>query len=360
MEAIIIVSLLVAYFVPLGIIYLIPIGNKFIKNFSDGCNLSKETTGTLKGVLIIGIMISHIALRSSYFQTDIISNLAFKAILIILGNLGTIGVSGFYVLSGYGNGYSLDKCMSRLQVTMWFWKRVKKIIITFLICYMVVVYFDFFVYGHKYTSSKIVQEVCTLTIPDTTTWYLKIQMLLYVFTFLIMIITMNRKVTGIGITVLCILYVIWAKYIMDLDGYWWNTVICYPVGYYINLYMRQMQLFLLHNIRKSTLFITILGIVAFLVTVIFPNQFIFQILAFTIIGTVIIIMAQVAERKITICEKLGNISFELYLIHIGLVSIVIPQYELVVSQVILFLVLSITFSYISYLLKQLLEKRFIK
>ena len=302
MEAIIIVSLLVAYFVPLGIIYLIPIGNKFIKNFSDGCNLSKETTGTLKGVLIIGIMISHIALRSSYFQTDIISNLAFKAILIILGNLGTIGVSGFYVLSGYGNGYSLDKCMSRLQVTMWFWKRVKKI----------------------------------------------------------MIITMNRKVTGIGITVLCILYVIWAKYIMDLDGYWWNTVICYPVGYYINLYMRQMQLFLLHNIRKSTLFITILGIVAFLVTVIFPNQFIFQILAFTIIGTVIIIMAQVAERKITICEKLGNISFELYLIHIGLVSIVIPQYELVVSQVILFLVLSITFSYISYLLKQLLEKRFIK
>lgn len=254
MEAIIIVSLMVGYFVVLGIIYLIPMGNKFVKKISDGCNLSKEITGTLKGVLIMGIIISHIALRSSYFQTDIISNMAFKAILIILGNLGTIGVAGFYVLSGYGNAYSLDKCMSRLQVTMWFGKRVKKIIITFLICYMVVVCFDFLVYGHKYTSSKIVQEVCTLTIPNTITWYLKIQILLYVFTFLTRIITMNRKVTGIGITALCILYAILAKYIMHLDRYWWNTVICYPVGYYISLYYEAIQLFLLHNIRKATLF----------------------------------------------------------------------------------------------------------
>lgn len=71
-------------------------------------------------------------------------------------------------------------------------------------------------------------------------------------------------------------------------------------------------------------------------------------------------MAQIAERKITICEKLGNISFELYLIHIGLISIVIPKYELVTSQVLHYLGLSIVFACISHLLKQSLEKRFIK
>lgn len=357
MESKIVIALLIIY-IALGAIYLIPLVKKYIQTskIKKVDNLSKSNTDTLKGFLIVGIMFSHIVLRASYFHGNEVTNLGLKSILVFLGNLGTIGVAGFFVLSGYGNSISINKCQNRHRIMMWFWRRVKKIIVTFVFCYMTVISTNFLLYGHTYAASKVVWDICTLTIPSTTTWYLKIQMLLYVFTFLSMIFSMDKKTTGVCITILCIVYAVVAKYMLHLQKYWWNTVFCYPLGYFVGMYKQDIKTFLINNIKKTILILLIIGCGIYGIGIIFPNQFIIQIFVYTIIGAIMIAMIQIVETENSVLKMIGVISFELYLIHIGLVSAIIPEYNLVVSQVMLCVVLSVGLSGIIYFLKRLLAK----
>ena len=196
-------------------------------------------------------MLSHVILKSSYFYSSNIPNIFMRAILLFMGSLGSIGVAVFFLLSGYGNASSLKNCDCRWQIIKWFSKRIKKCIMVYLSCYIVISLTDIIITHQYYSLEKIIYEIFTLTIPYTTTWYLKVQVMLYFITFISLFLFKGKKKLVYFIFLLSMMYAILAKFMFQLDSYWWNTVICYSVGWFIQNNIKRIHILLINNLTCS-------------------------------------------------------------------------------------------------------------
>lgn len=152
----------------------------------------------------------------------------------VLSSLGDVGVGMFFFFSGYGNYSSIRKDDNKLDASAkrfwkWFWKRVKKTILIFLMCYIVVGIVNIVLYDSNASPDEMIKGVLTLTLPGTTTWYLKIQLLFYVIT-LISVLSFGISKSVWIVLILSIVYAV-SMYRAGFATFWWHTSLCYSVGY---------------------------------------------------------------------------------------------------------------------------------
>lgn len=82
-----------------------------------------------------------------------------------------------------------------------------------------------------------VRDFFTLTIPDTAEWYLKVQMLMYIFVLLAFLI--NAKKSSVLLFIFTLAYVC-CGFILKLPDYWWMTAMCFPLGFAFADYKEQV------------------------------------------------------------------------------------------------------------------------
>ena len=212
------------------------------------------------------------------------------------------------MLSGYGNYFSAQKAIDRFK---WLIKRIVQILIPFIFCFIYVTAVQI-IFFHNLVSQDYLRNFITLSIPGTTTWYLKIQILLYALLALAVII--NRDNSHYILCGLVVVYIVIA-YFIKMDDWWYMTSLCFPLGYLFGKYKDKFTSGL-----KSLPFLIISGClfaVAFIGYRVFGST-VLQItyfLFFVITVTALLFCFGVSSK---ILAFVGKHSVYVYLIHIGL------------------------------------------
>ena len=335
------VNILLAFIVLLLICNLIKrkfrIGNICL---SDKGFLNKNCTDFLKGFTILMIAIAHICQYDVSLKQNLIGG---SVTYRLLFSWGAVGVSIFFLLSGYGCYISVSGKRHHL---IWLLKHVIKMLIHFMVAFVFVTGLSTIFLGVKYDHKDLLISFFELRFPGASVWYFKIQILFYIF--LVLSIYISKKLTSIYVMIMSLSYSLIAVYFIGLPDYWWKTSLCFSVGCFIAQYRHLV----LKYISKSIIFflIPIFGCVAY-ICVLFDSQYriIVQLLGYVLISFCItMIWNKLYNVGGGLLQKIGCYSLDIYLIHIGYVEFV---YNIGLNEnieTLIFLVLSCFVSILCY------------
>ena len=205
-----------------------------------------------------------------------------------------------------------------------------------------------FSYKASVSLKEIFNSLLFLQMPGTSTWYLKIQILLYLFT-LLAFVAFPLKLRNNIIIILVIGYAFVAKY-NDLADFWWKTVLCYSAGSYFAEYKGWFEGKIMQKKMRSLLILLVLMFFSYL-WIMKDGKYIIipQLLAFAFLGAGITLISSIFQVTSKMLAQIGRCSFPIYLTHIGLASEVLGAWHQNINlQVQIFVVLTIILSIIIY------------
>ena len=277
--------------------------------------LCQSDTNFIKGFAILIIMLAHIVVEVGSSMSIIGGEFSKR----IITSWGAVGVAFFFFLSGYGNYYSLETFLKNKDINSihWFINKIIKLIFTFLICLILVFIILFFL--KTYSINDFLLDLLTLKMPKTSTWYFKIQIMFYAFLWFASYFERNKRT----VTVVCLsfIYIIIANIFM-LPDFWWKTALCFPAGIAIAQYK---ALFVNLIDKYKVLTLGVIGIASTLVYgyLLIANKYIMlpQCFSYAILSTGFCSIVSILKPKKVLFQDISNITLEIYLIHIGILSL---------------------------------------
>lgn len=272
-------------------------------NKSKSYGFTRQNTDTVRGFAICMIAASHIA---QFTRGGIANYFVFL--------WGGMGVAVFFTLSGYGNYFSIQKATDRFK---WLIKRIIQILVPFIFCFIYVSIAQIVIFRNP-VSLDYLKNFFTLSIPGTTTWYFKIQILLYALLALAVII--NRDKSHYILCGLVVVYIVTA-YFINMDDYWYMTSLCFPLGYMIGKYKDKFT-----SGWRSLPFLIISGclFVAAFIGYIKFSSIVLQITYFLLLALTVASFLVCFGLSSKFMAFIGKHSVYVYLIHIGMAE---PCYD---------------------------------
>ena len=193
--------------------------------FQNHVLFDKNDCYSLRGVCMILIMCHHLYpnlmdLYPFHFPLD--------AILVDIGYLAS---GTFLFLSGYGLHKSLDKNEITKKYVI---SHIKKLILPFLFIFLIDMFRNIISGTFNITFTAL--NLVTLTFTNAgTLWFFKIIFCLYIILFIL------HKYISSAIARTIILWTITCSFVViaintDLQPCWWNSLLCFPLGYTISQY----------------------------------------------------------------------------------------------------------------------------
>ena len=177
----------------------------------------KQDTYSLRGLCIILIIFHHLYQNTYYHYGVPYPHLA----IIVLDSIGYLSTAVFFLLSGYGLSFSINKNGISYRYVL---THLLKLLLPFVFIWLIDTICQIFTDGDQFNQ---VFNLLTLSISRNNYWFLKIIFVLYVTVFLVH--KYIKKTTG-GILFLTLCYIIIMSLVLKENTYWWNSVICFPLG----------------------------------------------------------------------------------------------------------------------------------
>lgn len=265
----------------------------------------RESTATLRGIAMLGIILHHVHNVLGYHS-------------IVITSVGYLATGLFFFISGFGNTLSMRR-KPHLPIT-WFVEKFKKIYIPFFVVYWV--YFCSIVFQYHNQApqfSDVVFHLVTVTLPNQVSWFPKIILLCF---FLHGIVKLLFKQESIQILVMSAALCVYAALMWKLKvgDFWYDSVLCYPLGAVVATQEQRIAK-LINSYRKKSIalvcallfFILFFAASQFHISLRIPCAFAFSVSCF--------IYTMLFVCKTCFISWIGNNSFEFYLIHIACLQI---------------------------------------
>lgn len=277
--------------------------------------LSKAHTETLRGIVTVGIVVSHFATNLKGLGPSGIENLFVRACL----PLGAMGVDCFLFFSGYGNAFSISK---EKRKSIWLFRKCISLLIVYLVCFALQCG-ALLLYSYKTSLAVEFSNILRLNMPRTAAWYVKIQIILYIL--LVFSELIKHKIGKL----LFIFSTCAATSIILLftnhGEHWWMSNLCFALGVGAAMYKSEIIEFVNHHLK---------AISAVCVLLFFPLYFITYMVDFFVVkiigNTLIVIVIVFVVERLKIYNRqfsvIGKYSLPVYLIHSGLTGWVISQW----------------------------------
>lgn len=298
----------------LAIIVLASIAKNIVGNKDCGTKesfLKKESTNALKGLAIIMIALSHICQYEKSLNETLIGR---GITYTVLFSWGAIGVSLFFLLSGYGSFLSIAKTE---KYGRWLSKHVIKMLIHFIVAFIPIICIMRFVFCVDIQAMDCLINFITLRFPGSTVWYFKIQILFYILLAISMRISKKKACMIVCILSLC--YGLIADYVIGLPDYWWKTSLCFMAGCFLAKYSESIEKIIRGNIKHIGLLA--IGCISYIV-IMKDSHYIFpvQIISYMVLAFCITMVWDWFVRGNHELEIFGKTSLDIYLVHIGMVE----------------------------------------
>ncbi len=331
MNSIVLISLLV---LGIPILYGI-IFSKKVKLANTDYFLSKQQTDSLRGIAIIMIMYSHYypLIGVDYNKTPVIAQL--------LLSFGMIGVALFLFMSGYATMISKEKKTNYLKG--YIPNRIYRLYIPFIfvfLFYVILIYSN----GGQVTIQNIL-FVPLMSLPNTTNWYLKVQLALYILFFILTKFFKNSKRVIVISFICCFVYMI-VGFLCKIDNFWYESCYMFPLGMAFALYRDNILSFL------NKKYIVKIGLSFLVAGILYIPYYLYGGVLFEIgylfgITQLIICLSAKLLCNSLFLSFIGKISLELYLSHTLYLGILRPTLyvEENIFSYMVFMILSIMLAY---------------
>lgn len=137
--------------------------------------------------------------------------------------LGRYATGIFFFLSGYGLTLSLDRNdVSHTYIT----RHLRNLLLPYLIFWLF--YFTTgLCVGHFATDAPLLKEFLSLKMPGVDTWFFRTILAIYLIYMVAARFAKPHAAAIVSATVIA--YTILAA-TLGTDGWWWNTILCFPLG----------------------------------------------------------------------------------------------------------------------------------
>ncbi len=185
--------------------------------------MSPQKTGSIKGVFVVIVLLSHV--RQYVALDNSAMNAPFKDFMSFLGQLMVVA---FLFYSGYGVALGLknkDGYAKTLPT-----KRALKVLLHFDIA-VLIFYITGLALGKNYSIEKLLLSFIGLDGVGNSVWFIFDIIILYILTFAVFVFTKKRM--ALGTTIMTVVSLVTVVVIKEFKGneYWWyDTVMCYPLG----------------------------------------------------------------------------------------------------------------------------------
>ncbi len=224
-----------------------------------------------------------------------------------------MGVSIFFIISGYGLACSIKK-NSPISIS-YFLNHLVKFLKPFLFIWILDTLFF-----HQSLFDSIV-NLFSLSISNNRIWFLKEIFVLYLFTLLpnLFSFSRNRFIIPLILTTSFTLLLSLSR----LEHFWWNATLCFPLGVICSLYKEKLDL--IFNKHKY-LFCLLFGFAFFLF---FGLSYFYNYKGFEIIRTLFFAMCAISivslrQHKIkffdVLMDSCSKESLKIYIFHVFLLQ----------------------------------------
>lgn len=199
-------------------------------NFRSGFEdyMSPQKTGSVKGIFVVIVLLSHMR---QYITVD--NSWWNKPFNDFLGPIGQLMVVAFLFYSGYGIALGLktkDGYAKTLPT-----KRALKVLIHFDIA-VLIFYITGLALGKDYSVKKLLFSLVGLDGVGNSIWFIFDIIILYLLTFAVFIFAKKKMIVGTTVmTVVSFVAVLLIKEFKGNEYWWWDTVMCYPLGMWFAL-----------------------------------------------------------------------------------------------------------------------------
>ena len=212
----------------IALLLLCLFGIKF--SFKDGFEdyMSVQKTGSIKGIFVIIVFLSHIRQYVKLEKTPV--NEPFTDFMLFLGQLMVVA---FLFYSGYGIALSLEKkpryalkIPKRRILSVWYHFAVA-VLIFFCVSRLL---------GTKYDLLRLLKSFIGLSAVGNSVWFIFTILMLYALTFLVFVFAKNKIIIPTAVfTVLSFALMLGLRALKGKEYWWYDTLMCYPLGmwYYI-------------------------------------------------------------------------------------------------------------------------------
>lgn len=262
--------------------------------------LSLDTTKALKGILVLVVISSHLI---KYLECGLL--------LKELENYGALAVSTFFFISGYGLFKSIQTKANYLNnfIKHRFYKLLPPIVIVTCIFIFLNITLEhlYSIHIYNFYTGK------TLT---PYSWYIYVTIIYYIIFYFTFKLIKNHIKAIITIYIFIIAYILILKSI-HWEQYWYISSLCFPLGLLYG-YQEQRIIKLLYKKLISTFIFYAFNIAILLYCSLgtYFSWFGWGTIMYNLIPLFIIpILYRLNLGKSTVLKFLGNISYELYIVH---------------------------------------------
>ena len=265
----------------------------------------------------------------------------------IVNSWGGVGVAIFFFLSGYGNYFSIKKSYASRKIKnvfFWLFHRIVRLIVVFVFCLTVTVLVAKLIKPEMYNFQDYFYNLITLKMPGTSTWYLKIQIMLYFF-ITISTIWGNKKIS-LWVGILTAIYVFVASTLLEMPDYWWKTAMCFSAGIFISENKDCVEKWITSHKVISILAMICCSAFAYGYILLAHGYWVIpQCVAFILLSSGVCVVITCLNPCGRPFGWMRSITLELYLIHIGILAVfVYPRCSNI--SLIIYLLLSVTLSWL--------------
>lgn len=273
--------------------------------------MDKDSTLALRGAAIIGIVLHHL--------TQYYSSLGLLALPIRQAGYALTAI--FFLFSGYGCYYSLKKYSNQSKpikpVAVWAVNHSLRLVFDFLIVFVVnIILFKIVGLDDALGVKETVKNLFTITLPTWVSWYPKIQILCYVLIAVTFLISKKYKEwITLGVSAIYIL-VMWR---MGIASMWYSSVICFPLGMLYAKYIPKLNLSRVKTVLISA--VSLICFAALFVLQMYKYTDVLRTMSTVFLSLFIVSLTGLYHFDNALLKKIGNMSFEIYLIHLVLIKV---------------------------------------
>lgn len=213
----------------------------FKSGFSD--YMSPQKTGAVKGIFVIIVFLSH---SMQYTQlSDGFLDISFRW---VMGVLSQLMVVMFLFYSGYGIALSLEKKPGYVKTIPS--KRFFRVWYHFALA-IPLFYVVGLLTGKNYGVKRLLLSFIGVSGVGNSNWFIFVILLLYALTFFVFVFAKEKLVGGTAVlTVLCVGAVGVLYYFKRGDYWWYDTLLCYPLGMWYYIFKQKIDKFLFKSMKN--------------------------------------------------------------------------------------------------------------
>lgn len=274
-------------------------------------SFERERTDSVKGFFILVVFLSHFSSYVSY--TAFLDKLWFRFFSLIGQRMVTL----FLLYSGYGVAESI-KSKGYPYVKMMPVKRILKVLFRFDCAVLVFIVADYIMDTLKsYSASEIVLSFVGWESVGNSNWYIFAILSAYLityFSFCIVYLLLKKedRTTGLILTSAGAILYIGVLYGFKMKAsYWYDTILCYPLGMTFSLYKEKIGAFFT---KRHTYMICFIGLLCIEVLSLKYYNFILNIVAMMAFAVLMILITMKIKIQNPILVFFGKHLFSIYIL----------------------------------------------